>query len=198
MIRLLKSPSKTIADQQLIADLKQGGRAEEEAVAYILSQNKGKTFAVLGKMGAHPSEQEALFLEGVSTLVMNVRNDKFKAKSSLSTYLIGICRLVFLNTKHQLKHTVDIDGVDVYEEELMRSSHEGLTEMMHKALLPLGETCRKVLQLFYLNYPMEEIAAQTGFKTAQNAMNKKYKCFKKLMQQLDENPKLKAQLRSYL
>ena len=63
----------------------------------------------------------------------------------------------------------------------------------------LGETCRKILLLFYYeNRSMKEILDATEYENEQVVRNKKYKCLKQLEQMITENPILKQTLKNLL
>ena len=54
-------------------------------------------------------------------------------------------------------------------------------EIIHNVVNQLGETCRKVLALYYFDgRPMMEIAEILNFANADTAKTKKYKCKKEL------------------
>jgi hypothetical protein len=54
-------------------------------------------------------------------------------------------------------------------------------EMMHEALLKIGEPCKSLLEAYYFNkQQMQEIAFQFGYTNADNAKNQKYKCLIRL------------------
>ena len=53
--------------------------------------------------------------------------------------------------------------------------------MMEKAIDSLGETCKSLLEAYYLQKRnMQEIAFQFGYTNAENAKNQKYKCLVRL------------------
>ena len=63
----------------------------------------------------------------------------------------------------------------------------------------LGETCQKILVLFYYeNLSMREILDATDYENEQVVRNKKYKCLKQLEQMLNEKPHLKQTLKNLL
>ncbi|HEY5824107.1 MAG TPA: sigma factor-like helix-turn-helix DNA-binding protein [Cyclobacteriaceae bacterium] len=54
-------------------------------------------------------------------------------------------------------------------------------KIIAKCLDQLGETCRKVLMLYYFDeMSMQEIADKMGFANTDTAKTKKYKCKQKL------------------
>jgi DNA-directed RNA polymerase specialized sigma subunit len=75
---------------------------------------------------------------------------------------------------------------------------EGKAEVI-KLVGELGESCRKILLLFYYeNMPMREILAMTEYESEQVVRNKKYKCLKQLEQMVNADPALKETLKNLL
>jgi len=53
----------------------------------------------------------------------------------------------------------------------------------------LGESCRKILELFYFeNLSMKEIVSQMHYENEQVVRNKKYKCLQQLTDKMKQNP----------
>jgi len=78
------------------------------------------------------------------------------------------------------------------------ADREGKSEVL-KVVGKLGETCRKILLLFYYeNLSMKEILEATDYETEQVVRNKKYKCLKQLEQMVNANPALKQTLKNLL
>ena len=80
----------------------------------------------------------------------------------------------------------------------LMADREGKAEVM-RLVGELGETCRKILLLFYYeNLSMKEILEATDYENEQVVRNKKYKCLKQLEQMVNENPALKQTLKNLL
>ena len=68
-----------------------------------------------------------------------------------------------------------------------------------KLLAELGETCRKILVLFYYeDLPMKEILDQLDYENEQVVRNKKYKCLKQLEKMITDQPGMKNILKNLL
>ena len=53
----------------------------------------------------------------------------------------------------------------------------------------LGESCRKILELFYYeNLSMKEIVSHLHYENEQVVRNKKYKCLQQLTDMIRKNP----------
>ncbi|TAE44053.1 MAG: sigma-70 family RNA polymerase sigma factor, partial [Cytophagales bacterium] len=72
---------------------------------------------------------------------------------------------------HETKDSIEFNNFDQQER----------NNIIHQAINSLGDTCRKVLTLYYFdNLSMQEIAEKLGFANSDTAKTKKYKCKKEL------------------
>lgn len=98
--------------------------------------------------------------------------------SKMSTYIYSICQNLWrkeLDRKKRLsneeKDTAVVLDTDSSERE----------KVLAKCIDQLGETCKKVLMLYYFEeMSMQDIADKLGFANTDTAKTKKYKCKKKL------------------
>ncbi len=147
-------------------------------------------------------DAEAVLVEGVTHLILNVRKGQFKGGSTLGTYLFSICRGVWLKTLRKEKRYADLEedtstAMD-NNSPLQHFSESELQKEVGFLLGKIGAACQEVLRLWAQHYSMSEIAAQMEYKNAQISMNKKNKCLGKLKEIVRENQKYREQLQSFL
>ena len=68
-------------------------------------------------------------------------------------------------------------------------------EQLNDLLGKLGKNCKEVLMYWANGYSMKEIAEMMGYKSDNMAKKKKYKCFKELLDYLEQHPEIKNTLR---
>jgi len=96
-------------------------------------------------------------------------------------------------TKFEATKHLDEQGILIHIEN--REANEGLMKVIDE----LGETCKKILLLFYYeNRSMKEMMMELHYENEQVIRNKKYKCLKKLEQMLADNKSLYNKLKNYL
>lgn len=182
-------------DSELITAIKAGGTQRQRAIRYIYN-NKGfsqKIIQFVKNNSGNLQDGQDAFHEGIIVLDRNIRQDKFRGESALSSYLYSICRFHWMNQirkKAKVDYTEDqqrLDEVEIENPENMMMGDERKT-MLEKILSQLGERCQKILHLWKLSYSMEEIAEKLGFSSAAMARKNKYRCHKSLMKYLEENP----------
>lgn len=191
-----------ISDSKIIEYLKEGGRKESRAIQQLLDQNRSKITAFVLKNSGNPSDAETILVEGVTELIFNIRKDKFRGESSLSTYLFAICRSIWLKSLKKNQRYADDDGIALMEDSsdspLAQFNHEQIKSEVSFLLSSIGDACKKVLEMWSQHYSMNDISVQLGYKNAQIAMNKKNKCLTKLKEIVQENAAHRELLMSYI
>lgn len=147
------------------------------------------------------SEVEAkdLFQEGLIAFYTQVKKGSFNLTSSLKTYLFAVCRNQWLSRLKGKKKVGELepDHYRIAEEtdhlQLLITTEN--QQLLQQILQHLGVECQQLLVYYYFDrFRMREIAQKMDFSSEQIAKNKKSKCMKKLLQLLDEQQELKAQL----
>ena len=183
--------------------------SDDAIVAGILSNNLDEVIFYIYKhyaelisfnvvtMGGSLQDGEDIFQETVVTFIDLIRKGKFRRDSSVKTFLVSVARNIWLNELKRKKSGDQRARIfetsrgqieqDIAENLNQRETREQLLSLMGH----LGESCRKILTLFYYeNLPFDEIVGKMGYETEQVARNKKYECMKELSDLIRKNPAL--------
>ncbi len=172
------------------------------AMAAIYRTNKAKVCSyILGNNGRQ-DEAKDVFQEAVIAFYENVRDDKFKGESTISTYLYSIAKFKWLN---QIKKNSIRTGHhekaprEAFSESPLATLIEGEQKRtVLEVLALLGSSCKELLiENLYHNASMKEIAESGGYSSEQIVRNKKYKCLQKLKELIHAKPALIAVLKGY-
>jgi RNA polymerase sigma factor (sigma-70 family) len=153
-------------------------------------------------MGGSLQDGEDIFQETVVAFIELVRKEKFRGESSIKTFLVAVARNLWFNELKRKKSgdqraKVFVTNREHIENDVMEDINQ--REMKEQLLLlmtHLGESCKKVLTLFYYeNLSFDEITEKMGYENQQVARNKKYKCMKELSDLIRDSPVLKARLK---
>ena len=188
-------------DKEIIENILKGGQSRQKGIREIYQQDnlREKVIHYVMQNKGKREDGQDVFHEGIILLDRNIREQKFRGDSSLSLYLYGICRLIWMNQlrKHQkvdLQENNDaMDGVLEHTPETTFISHEKRSTLQ-SLLNRLGEKCKKVLELWQLSYSMEEIAQQMGLSSEKMARKSKYRCQKALIELVKNEPEWREQL----
>jgi RNA polymerase sigma factor (sigma-70 family) len=195
---------RNLADSDLVSNLKSGKRMDETIKAIYRSYFDSLGWYVMNNSGSR-QDAEDIFQEVVISFIDLVQKDKFRGESTVKTFLFSLNRHAWLNElkrrgralAREEKYERGQERVELDTGHLI-ADREGQAEVA-RLVGELGETCRKILLLFYYeNLSMREILEKMHYETEQVVRNKKYKCLKQLEQMVNENPALKQTLKNLL
>lgn len=173
-------------DQQLIAQLK---RRDRNALKDVYRQYKTEFFRFASRYIKDDITLEDIFQDAIIAVYENALSGKLdNLKSSLKTYLFSTGKFMifkkFRDTKElPTDETFIFDQKekavmeDVFEDEGPNEHQKKLIENFKK----LGEKCREILELFYLQgLKLEEIMTVQGYENKNVVKSQKSRCLKTL------------------
>jgi len=130
----------------------------------------------------------------------SVKEARFKESCSISTFLIGISKNLYINSlrrknKHESDRPLEFmqDSVNL-EDDLISLEKVNLVNGL---LNEIGDGCKQLLHYsVYENLSMKEICEKMGYSNENVAKTYNYRCKKKLMDLINENPMLLSVLRN--
>jgi RNA polymerase sigma factor (sigma-70 family) len=98
--------------------------------------------------------------------------------SKISTFIYSICLNLW---RKELDRKSRLSNEEKENFEFIETEREERIKVIRDCLDELGETCKKILMLYYFDgLSMNEIADQLGYANTDTAKTKKYKCKKRL------------------
>ena len=191
-------------DAQLIEAIS-AARELNDAIRYIYRQYSRATSSFIMQLGGSEQDADDIFQETVVAFIEVVQKGKYRGEASVKTFLNSIARNYWFN---EIKKR-DRSGLRDKQFELSREKNEAdvshyISEMERKRQLrdlvdQLGESCRKVLLLFYYeNLSMKEMVEHLPYDNEQVVRNKKYKCLQALAGLIKDNPAIARQMQEIL
>lgn len=186
--------TKKWTDEMIIHALTGKDEAQYNLGLYHVMQNALWKKTVSGYVlqhGGNTEDVEDVFQEAVIAFERAVRKEIFKGESSLITFFVSIAKRKWWSIIKRRKPTEEIAPHHVEQEVESAEDYALKEEKKHflaQALSRIGERCKKILQLYQLDYSMEEIAAATGISSADMAKKEAYRCRVRLRQFFDDNP----------
>ncbi len=195
---------KNFPDAEIVDNIRAGRLMDESIKALYRAHFESLSRYVQLNSGSR-EDAEDIFQEVMVSFISLVQKDKFRGESSLKTFLFSINRHAWLNElkrrgralAREEKFEKGQERVEMDAGHLM-ADREGKSELV-KLVEALGETCKKILLLFYYeNLSMREILEATEYENEQVVRNKKYKCLKQLEQMIAEKPHIQQTLKNIL
>jgi RNA polymerase sigma factor (sigma-70 family) len=130
------------------------------------------------------SEQaKDIFQDGLLIVVENILQKKLVLTESFGTYLISVCRNLWLQQIAQQKKKqkfideYSYESFDYYNYDEIVDSNDKYLEIIES----LGESCKKLLELYYYRkMSWQEITDELGYASTGSARNQKYKCLERI------------------
>ena len=196
--------TRSLADVQLIDALKEDRTTDQAVRSLYRDYYESLSWYVMNNNGSR-QDAEDIFQEVVVAFIDLVRKNRFRGESSVKTILYSMNRHFWLNELKKRNRTLaresryeamqDNEVKDLDSELAGRESGQTIMRLVEQ----LGETCRKILLLFYFEgCSMKQILEQLHYENEQVVRNKKYKCIRQLEKIINEHPPLKQALKSMM
>jgi RNA polymerase sigma factor (sigma-70 family) len=165
----------------------------ESAILQLYRDHAEITRSFIKGKGGTEQDADDIFQETVVSFIDSVQKSKFRQESGIRTFLISISKNLWYNEIRRRQRAgnrerlfeADRDQEDSGVQEIIQDRE--LKKQLNQLLQNLGDSCRKILELFYYeNLSMKEIVLHLHYENEQVVRNKKYKC----LQQLTDKMKL--------
>lgn len=183
-----------MTDEQLIAQLK---KRDRNALKTVYTEYKTEFLKFMSRYNAEAIVLEDIFQDALIVLYENAQAGKLDAlKSTLKTYLFGTGKFMLFKHFRDGKKEVPTEETylfDNYDQAVIENVYEdeGLNEYQAKLITnfkKLGEKCREILELFYLQgMKLDEITRTQGYDNKDVAKSQKSRCLKSLKQLIARN-----------
>ncbi len=164
-----KSP-RTPSDIELIDDIRKGGRAENNAITFILENSSFRTpcYNYLYRRKTNKQEADEIYIESIMILDAKVKDLNFNLTSPLKAYLQGICKNVMRSKKkaevkrYSKEESIEDDSGNIKKEASIDpeviADLEELKRLIADEVNKLKEPHRSILLLWEQKYSFDEIA----------------------------------------
>jgi len=183
-----------MSDAQLLHLVRSG---DPSGLSFVYEKFRKEFINWVRRFGNCGIDEAGEFYQGTILIFYeNVMNGKLsELQSSLKTYLFGIGKNLVMQ-----EYRKNMRGERLKAEYMLRAhiadtaqelaAEEADLLLVHRCFERIGESCAKLLELFYFHQKsMEEISQTLGYKNPETAKNQKYKCMERLRKLVeDERP----------
>ena len=192
-------------DDQTILELIRTGK--NDLALNALYRNFPAVRKLVRSRGGNTRDAEDIFQEALIILIRKLKKD-FRLSAQLSTYLYGVCRLLWIEQLRKRRLHVSFDsstgtvpvndgtsaipfkgGLNAADEADLHThlQHESRIRLAEQALNELKDRCRELLLVFYHSQlSLKEITAKMGYGSENSTRNQKYKCLEAARTRLKE------------
>jgi len=168
----------------IIEEIKNGNK-KELADIYRAYRNEFVSWAS-GHYTCTPEEARDIYQASIITLYDNIVKEKLQhLNGSVKTYLFAIGKnkiLELRRSEKKFEHPLANDEFDLADiKDNAAEQHEARVKTVQACLEKLGDPCRTLLELYYLNQTsLEELADQLHYKNTDTVKNLKCRCLSRL------------------
>jgi RNA polymerase sigma factor (sigma-70 family) len=174
-------------DEQLIISLK---RRDNHVVSYIFKKYMPMIKYMVKELKGKEEEAEDLFQEALIIIIKKIDSDELILTAKFSTYLYAICKNL-LESRLKRKTVEEkylIRKVEtVFDEDFSEDYDKKYQYKMYKHYFAkLGESCQRILNMYWLDVPVKEIAKALN-STEGYVRKKKLECKERLIDLITAN-----------
>jgi len=160
-----------MTDEKVLELIKSG---DEKALEFLYRKNYRMVVKLIMKNSGTEDEAKDVFQDSLVVFWEKVKGNKLVLTSKISTYLYSVSQNLW---RKELDRKARNSGEMVENPTHIEWEKKERVEIVQKCLRSLGETCRKILMLYYFDkMSMNDLAKEMGFANADTAKTKKYKC----------------------
>lgn len=192
-------------DEEIINMIRESTFSRERAFEYLFldQELKNKAFSKINTMVQDKAVGEDIFLDSLLAFIKNVRYNRFKGESKISTYIVGICNFQCLRyLDRQKKERLKADNyksAQINNTESEKSAEVMLvtieenrydTKLKRKICRLLSPACRDAFRNKYgKDLSVKDIAKLKDI-AVQSVKNTLSRCYKKLRELIEEDPEI--------
>lgn len=201
-----------LTDKEIIEGIKSDHIRDHDLAIKALYLDTVLTLKVkdlVNRYGRAKVDADDILQESILVVRESVRNGKFKGKSQIRTFLIGVCKNKILSGKRNADHFISTGDFTKHEQvdeetssiifEEQSESRNRRNKILKELILQTGQKCQEALNLYYfLQYNMNQVAEKRGLKNANQAKKAVARCRDKLKKLITNHPSLESYLKETL
>jgi RNA polymerase sigma factor (sigma-70 family) len=179
-----------LTDEEILNRIKKG---DEKVIEHLYKKYYKMMVNHILKNNGSEDEAKDIYQESLIVFWQKVSSGNLKLTSKISTYIYSICQNLWRKELDRKSKMLNSEERDIALEENYENYEK--IKIIRECLNELGETCKKILTLYYFEeLSMNDIAEQMGLANADTAKTRKYKC----KQELDKLIKRKYSTKDFL
>ena len=176
-------------DQELIEGVK---THNSKVLRYIYQEYFPYVKNFVLQHGGSADQAQDIFQEGMIIIFRKACDGKFTLTCKFSTYLVAVCRRLWIQEKKKTKlrkeKTKELLAVEEPTTEYESALQQDIMEIFERNLQQVSSDCQKIMRMFLNDCKAEEIRKEMGYRTVHHAVDRKYRCKKSLIMKILKDP----------
>jgi len=161
-------------------------KGDRKVVEKIYEKSFPPVLNLIIKNSGCQEDAEDIFQEALVVVYRKLKSNSLQLNCTFSTYLYSVCRNMWLGRLRRLGREIGIMGdaqniVDYDSNTIDTINKNERYALYQKHFQTIGESCRKLLKLFFEGYSMRKITAEMGYGSDQYTRKRKFLCKEKLI-----------------
>lgn len=178
-------------DAQVIEGILQGN---SRVLDFVYSRYYGKVEHFLLGRGGDPEHIKDVFQEALMVIHQKVRDKGLVLNCSFSTYLIAVCKNIWMHDMRKKRYVLVEDSVlDIVSEdtEVDPMREEQMLALFKKHFNKISRDCRELLTMHFNRVPLADIMKKFGYSSEHYTSDRKYRCKQSLYNRIRRDPEYK-------
>lgn len=170
-------------------------KSKDRVICYVYRNCYPDVRKLILTNGGNEQDAQDIFQEGLVKVYQKITEHGLELTCNFKTYLYSVCRFLWLQELERIKtsrrENIPVDTIIDDRKANDRIREYAQLKLYRQHFNELGKECQKVLNMTFRNASAEEICVAMGYKNAQIARDKRYRCRKSLMNKIVNNPEYK-------
>lgn len=189
----MKFEKLSYSDDNLIAAIRNGGKAKEDAVRHIIHKNIGFVYKIQRKLRLEETVAKDAYLDAVVAVMQQVENGVYRRENKLSSYLyqifyfksVDIVRRNATNLETYVEEFEDKE--DESRDMVLTLEREEQVKQIVQILDKMGQPCKQILMDWgFWGYTIQDIATRLNIEDPLKVSRRKYKCLEEIREILEQ------------
>ena len=179
------------SNEEIIAGLK---NCNNLVLCYVYENYFKIVRVLITKNNGSYEDAQDIFQEALVRIYKKSLNPEFELTCAFSTFLYSVARYLWLKELERRRRMLIPEGdvkFDVMDTDNLSEGEMKCIKAYAMLFNRLSEECKRILHLHFNKIPINEITTILNLSSAQQTMDKKYRCKKRLINAVTNHPALK-------
>lgn len=174
-------------------------RNDNIVLQYIYKNFFYKVNLYVKQNSGNDDDANDIFQESIIVIYRKLKEKSLILNCAFETYLYSVCKILWYKqlSRKKSEQNVALDSssmeIEDYDQNIADLAEKNERYRLYqKHFQMLGKDCQKLLQLFFDNVPLKQIAQIMGYKSEKYAKKRKYKCKEYLVNSIKQDIEYKT------
>lgn len=181
-----------MSDKEIIAGIKNN---DCKILHYLYDQMLPMVKRMVVNLNGNESHAEDVFQDAITSIYRKIKHDEFDLMCKFSTYLFAVSRKIWLrelfSTKNKYVKSGTLPDMVNEPQEQFTIFEKKYFAILERNIKTLSKDCQKILRLHFNNASISEIKEIMNYSSPHHTMDRKYRCKKRLITQIQNDPEFK-------